>query len=218
MSKTKFLSDFADAAEDRAEAKGLLEGLCTTQGITSRVYAADRVVGHILLADYDEGWSDKHIRRDTESRPGINLLFESSPGSLHYWNLTVETPAQKALKMLSMAVDPSHIQMGWRRKEHPSQNGPYWVLRISEKTNRNNQNPARAEGKYKTRPELMKVWFNPCDKPQSRPHWDFARKWWDIPEPEMADVYEWEGSEIDTSTYATFTDDAKAVLRGDDDG
>ena len=35
---------------------------------------------------------------------------------------------------------------------------------------------------------------------------------------EMADVYEWEGSEIDTSTYATFTDDVKAVLRGDNDG
>jgi hypothetical protein len=182
-----------------------LDGLLTAQGLTSRVYDNNEsVLGHILLMDYDSGYTNDQFKSEIESLKGFTFIFESSPGSKHVINTTVRKADSMALQMLTTHCDPKHIQIGYRRHD-----GPYWVLRVGPKTHSNNQNPEGQE--YKDSPELKDLLFPSGNvTPQSRPHLDFLFELTGVEKPEFYEEIPFVGVECETSTYTTLVDELKA--------
>lgn len=174
--------------------------LLTTNGILSTVTDSDGDdLGHVLFADYDS--QDPHtVKEDAEGLPGVTLVFESSPGSYHLWNLTVRTTQQVALKQLELRQDPAYAAPGYRRG--------YWRLRVGAKLRPSNDVAKEA-------PELVGITLNETDRQQSRPHWQFAQAKHDIPDLPI-DV-ELVGDSVDEQEYGTLSEWGKELARGESD-
>lgn len=158
--------------------KDIEQHILTTKGIRSTVYYHGEDIGHVLLCDFD-GADLAEIEDRIEDMPGYNLVFESSPGSYHYWNLTIRSLDETLGKMVELKDDQGHIGPGYRRG--------YWVLRVSPKTRYKSR-------QYKKPPELVSAGVNRTDKPQSIHHWEFAKQVHDIPNMEPSWI-QWDGDE-----------------------
>jgi hypothetical protein len=154
--------------------------------------------GHIMLLDWDDLGERNAVSRASDL-PGMTLVFESSPGSHHAWNLTVGDLKTTACRMLLQYDDSAHVRTGLKRG--------YWRLRYTAK-----EWKAR-EGQYKDAPELITVTLNETEREQSRPHFKLAQSQWNIPEP--PEWFDMVGRSLSTSEYETMTDDAKDVINYD---
>lgn len=179
------------------------EHIVTTTGVNSTVAVDGEAIGHILLLDYDGSSSYLTMREETANLPGINALFESSPGNWHVWNLTVRSRDDTALKMLQLHADEKHTPIGYRRGR--------WTLRIAQKTRNGGEI-------YKEPPDMLDVWTNPTDKEQSLPHTRLLEAIARQNEVSFSapDSVPYTGAGYVTEKYMSITDDMKARLRGDE--
>lgn len=175
--------------------------ILTTKGVTSKVFPEAEgedvdPLGHVLLMDYDAGTASESQLEDETDRPGFNILAESSPGSYHYWNLTVMPKEVLLREMCDLHGDANHIVIGWRRRR--------WTLRIAPKKH---MEDVDEDAEYKSKPKLKAVWYNETDTPQSRGHYDLMRAVWDV--PDISDKYDinWRGHSAGFEEYVTVTDE-----------
>lgn len=195
-----------------------------TAGVTSPVWTAppDRedatIGGHVLLADYDDDVSfpsdDRDLSRrerveeEARSLDGISAVFESSTGSYHVWNLSVDDLSGRVLDALALHGDPMHTAVSWRRS--------MFVLRCSPKVFSESIDDGDPET-YKPAPKLVDVIPSESDDPQSRPHWELIRSLAEEQDREgLLDYidqsrFDWVGTpdSIGVSRYLTVTDDLK---------
>ena len=194
---------------DLIEDRDLSEGVVRTAGVTSLVYDDEGdVIGHALLLDLDDA---DHIRAvaTAESLDGLSALWESSPGSYHVWGLSVRNLDRQTLTALDVADgDDGHAGASWRRG--------YSVLRLVGKV--------RADGEvYRDRPDLLDVYADDADAPQSRPHFELLRSLTDDESDVLSDFdperYDWVGDaeNVRLDSYQTLDDAAKErVVHGGD--
>jgi hypothetical protein len=134
------------------------DGILRSAGLSSGVVAGESEhIGHVLMVDYDDGADPWRLREETDRR-GINALLRSSPGSYHYYHLSVETLDDQLLSALRMRGDPAHVSASARRG--------YFVLRWTGKVRSGGE-------RYKSAPELVDLWTSGDPEewsPQSRPH------------------------------------------------
>lgn len=178
----------ADEVEDlistgRVDRSDIESEILETAGISSEVWieedGEETIAGHTLLADYDD---DISFPRDDEDDPsmtrldrvereardldGITALLQSSEGSFHLWNLSVEDLSSRVLQGLAMHGDPMHVAVSWRRSK--------FILRCSPKV----YSTSIDEGEPridKEAPALIDVFASESDSPQSRGHWAMLR-------------------------------------------
>lgn len=211
---------------DGPDRSDILEEVLETGGVTSTVPvtapetdAGYTVEGHILLADYDDDISfprddgevrsrEELVREEAARLEGITALFESSPGSYHVWNLTVEDLSSRVLRGLALHGDPMHVAVSWRRS--------MFVLRCAPKTYSLSIDEGEPEV-YKDAPRLLDVFTSETDAPQSRGHWSLLETLASIDgrEDVLEDVdrerFEWvgEADRVGISRYMTVTDELK---------
>jgi hypothetical protein len=195
-----------------------------TAGVTSPVWSAPRdeedatIVGHVLLADYDEDVSFpsdgrdlsriERVEEEARSLDGVSALFESSPGSYHVWSLSVDDLSGRVLDALALHGDPMHTAVSWRRS--------MFVLRCAPKTYSESIDAGDPET-YKPAPRLLDVIESESEDPQSRPHMELLRSLaeqqdrGDLVEDVGEDAHEWVGTpdSVGVSRYMTVTDDLK---------
>jgi len=189
-----------------SECDDVTNGVLRSAGLSSGVVDQDgEHVGHVLMADYDGGTDPLRMRDETDL-PGVNLLLESSPGSYHYYNLSVGPLEDKLVRALRLHGDSEHVAQSAKRG--------YFVLRWCGKI--------RADGtRYKEPPTIHDVWtVEGADEPQSLPHLQAAR----VRAEEhgatdavgtlerAAQSFEMVGSECILSKYMTMTDDLKTEV------
>jgi len=191
------------------DAEDLTDGVLRSAGLSSGVVDADEDhVGHVLMADYD-GDTDPLTMRDETDLPGLNVLLESSPGSYHYYNLSVRPLEEQLVKALRLHGDAEHVRQSARRS--------YFVLRWTGKVHEDGT-------RYKEPPTLYDVWtVDGADVPQSLPHLQAVRQ--RAEEDGATDAvgtleraaqeYETVGERCILSKYMTMTDDLKAEVAGD---
>lgn len=206
---------------DRSEVESeILE----TAGVTSPVWSAPReeedatIVGHVLLADYDEDVSFpsdgrdlsriERVEEEARSLDGVSAVFESSTGSYHVWSLSVDDLSGRVLDALALHGDPMHTAVSWRRS--------MFVLRCSPKVYSESIDAGEPET-YKPAPRLLDVIATESEEPQSRPHLELLRSLaeqqdrLDLVESIDEDRYSWVGTpdSVGVSRYMTVTDDLK---------
>ncbi len=175
--------------------------LLTTKGVESQVLECGERAGHILLSDYDNGVEHDTLKEEMNELDGISLLFESSPGAYHLWNLTVRSKEQTALRQLDLrGADAKHVAIGWRYGK--------WTLRTAPKTDMNGED-------HKSAPELVRMWYNETNRGQSLPHYRFARALHDIPPAPFEDSVTWRGEAFSLSDYRTVTEELKKEVWDD---
>jgi hypothetical protein len=209
------MSDRDDVGIDLEDPAEIEEGIVRSAGLSSGVVAGEHEhVGHVLMADYDGGTADMLEIRDETDLTGINALLRSSPGSYHYYNLSVRPLDDQLVTALRLHGDPQHVASSARRG--------YFVLRWTGKVRQDGE-------RYKEPPELVDVWTvdHPRDEwePQSRPHVEaLRRRALEDGLDDVADELEslLEAEEIDMvgdrailSKYQTMTDDLKESVRED---
>lgn len=200
------------------------EQILETAGVTSPVWDGSpdeddsTIVGHVLLADYDDDVSfpsdDRNLSRrarveeEARSLDGVSAIFESSPGSYHVWNLSVEDLSGRVLQALALHGDPMHVAVSWRRS--------MFVLRCSPKTYSRSIDEGEPEV-YKEAPTLLDVVESESEEPQSRPHYELLRTLAreqdrvDVVDAIDVEAHEWVGTpdSVGVSRYMTVTDDLK---------
>lgn len=170
--------------------------ILTTKSINSGVYdGGGELVGHIMLLDWDNTGPEQ-AKSMIDGLPGVTALFQSSEGSMHAWNLSVDDLKTTACRMVLQRDDPNHIRNGLV--------GDRWRLRIAPKV--------RNGGKvYKEAPELVTVAVTETDIEQSRPHMDVLTALHGVPEP--PNELNWVGDSVGSEAYATMTDRLKKKWR-----
>lgn len=154
-------------------------------------------IGHVCLMD----WDDAEQRQATKwagNMPGITAVFESSPGSYHGWNLSVDDLKTTACRILLNEDDRAHVEAGIKRG--------YWRLRYTPKQ------WDYKDGVYKDAPEFVTVTLNETDTPQSRPHYKLLRGVVDDPLPPIGKLpydFDFVGESYTVEEYKTMTDEAK---------
>ena len=204
------------------------EQILETAGITSPVWIEDAstesgvtIEGHVLLADYDDDISIPRddaddaslsrldlIKREAERLDGVTALFESSTGSYHLWNLSVENLSGRVLQALALHGDPMHVAVSWRRS--------MFVLRCSPKVYSTSIDDGEPE-RYKPAPTLIDVLDSESDFPQSSGHFEMLRTLAEEQGREQlldavdVDAHQWIGEpdRVEVSRYMTVTDDLK---------
>lgn len=173
----------------------------TASGVTSEVKDdSDGSLGHILILDYDGDWTLDEINEEVSDFSGISVLLETSEGNYHYWNLGVRNVNDVLQEGLYSSADLEHLRQGFRRGK--------WVSRFSAKEHPDGDT-------YKEQPELVYAWAKETLREQSLPHWDFVKKWWDVPTLYSERDYRFDGDQLTMEKYRTFTDTGKLhVLDG----
>lgn len=210
----------------RVDYSAIEDEILETAGVSSPVWTAPpededaTIVGHVLLADYDDDVSiprddDEQdasrldmIRSEARSLDGVSAIFESSTGSFHLWNLSVDDLSGRVLQSLALHGDPMHTAVSWRRS--------MFVLRCSPKTYSRSIDEGEPEV-YKPAPRLVDVIEQETDEPQSRPHLELLRTLAreqdreDVVEAIDVEAFEWVGTpdSVGISRYMTVTDDLK---------
>lgn len=169
--------------------------ILTASGIESRVMEHGELVGHVLLMDCDATARQEDMLEYLKDLPGISLIFESSPGKHHVWNLTVRRAGDTVLHACKAYSDPSHVVNGARRG--------YWFLRTGPKN-------TKGGDEYKPAPVFKQMVTMHTDRPQSLPHMVYAQKRFDVPEP--SDEYQWVGDAGKLDAYLTLTDEGKRMV------
>lgn len=207
------------------------EEVIETAGVTSKVWGEiddeRTVLGHVALLDYDDDISfpsrpetadlsrEEKVRREADQLDGISAVFESSAGSYHVWNLSVDRLSSRVLDALAKHGDPMHVAVSWRRS--------MFVLRCSPKAFSASIDatgePTRV---YKDAPQLLDVLVSDSERPQSRGHFELLRSLaeqqghdsaerLDAIRTEQPSRFAWAGDETDVevSRYLTVTDSLK---------
>lgn len=173
--------------------------ILTTNSVNSHVKDSDgEVFGHVALFDYDMA-TVEDIREDFGDMEGITLLLESSENKYHVWNLSVRPVDETALTMLPTETDLKHVRSGYRRG--------FWRLRAGPK-----YRPSMDV--YKGAPELVRMWANMTDRPQSLPHWRVADALHGLPDRPVK--MNWVGDACSTTEYRTLTDEMKEEMYPDE--
>jgi len=188
--------------------ESLTDGVLRSAGLSSGVIDdGENHIGHVLMADYD-GDCDPLTMRDETDLPGLNVLLESSPGSYHYYNLSVRPLEEQLVQALRLHGDAEHVRQSARRG--------YFVLRWTGKVHEDG-------ARYKEPPTVYDVWtVDGDDTPQSLPHILALReRAVDDGESEAVgtlegavEEYETVGEQCILSQYMTMTDDLKAEVSG----
>lgn len=176
-----------------------------TRGVKSPVmdgpdWARDGI-GHMALFDWDDHISAEDVpglldRADIE---GPTIVWESSEGNLHGWNLAVRPFSKTAVVLKDGKDDGKHRTVGESRG--------WWRLRAGPKIS------PQGHREYKPAPEPLAFYDRPTDWPVAAAHWQLAHLLTDgfIPEPDP--TYELRGSSVLTAMYVTFTDLGKLVQK-----
>ena len=181
----------------------VVKEILTTKGVNSKVmdYSEGvqkyKTIGHIGLFDFD-GVKKSLVLEETKDLPGISILFESSEGSFHIYNLCVRDVKEIAILGLKLHCDCKHISHGYKVGK--------WVLRIAPKWN--------GDKPYKPAPKYCLSWFNETELPQSKAHWNVIRAI--VPQLRnkviSAGRCVWGGVAAQTEEYMTVTDQMKGVI------
>lgn len=188
------------------------DDVLVTKGVQSTVIDGDETtIGHVLLLDCDDA-EPFDVWQLAAKMDGVRAVLKSSDGSYHLWNLSVGPLEDHILRALDLKVaDDAHVGASYRRG--------YFVLRLIGKVTEDGKT-------YKSRPTVCDVWASSSDLPQSRAHYETLRSLVaedgsQADETVLRDFdtesVEWVGSATNllTDDYATMTDEAKEVIRGD---
>lgn len=183
------------------------DSIVTTKGINSKVFGNNgKVVGHILLGDYDEhSCTYKRMLEETMDMQGINVVLESSEDCYHYWNLTVMSLDDTALRKLKLGDDSNHTRIGYKRG--------MWTLRTFPKNH-------EKKGVYKPAPTVEQVWVNQSPVSQSAPHLRYLQamieqqdKELQVNELDDIDQLQFAGDAHRMESYMSVMDDIKQEMR-----
>lgn len=145
---------------DQREAE---DSIVFTSGFTSGVFdSSDDCIGHVQLLDLDNQ-PQEDVRAAAEATDSVTAVFESSPGSYHLWNLTVQPFEDAILDGLSWQIaDAEHVKQSYRR-------GCYVIRGVAK---------VREDGtEYKPAPELKAIYCDTdTDEPVSAAHLEWVQK------------------------------------------
>jgi len=116
-----------------------------TTGFTSQVTVKGKVVGHVLLCDFDNS-PIQQVFEAIQLIDGLCVVLESSSGHFHLINPVVRPFERTALMKLSINGDDlKHLRYGYLTGR--------WVLRYGSKLNKENKIIAE-------RPRVYKAYLN----------------------------------------------------------
>lgn len=134
----------------------LKDVLVNCKGLKSGVYGSKTEIGHILMLDV-ENKSLEELYDVIYQLEGYNFIMQSSKGSYHIYNPTIQSQQETVDKMVEIeGIDRSHASIGYKRGD--------WVLRVSNKHN-------------KQVPEHINTVEGLIERPISRPHLIFLRNY-----------------------------------------
>jgi len=172
-----------------------------TEGVHSTVWGKDNGrmhgLGHVALFDWDDHVSVADVR-EFDGLNGPTLLFESSPGQLHGWNLTVRRFPGAAATLERFNDDHKHQRVGLDRG--------WWRLRVGKKRRVH-------DDVYKEDPEYIDLFGGDSGRRVSDAHLELARVC-GVPESVVSDVrdrHEPVGDGTKVVAYATMTDMEKTI-------
>ena len=172
-----------------------------TEGVHSTVWTKSNGqmegLGHVALFDWDNHVSVDDVR-EFDDLSGPTLVFESSPGQLHGWNLTVRRFPGAATTLERFDDDHKHQQVGLDRG--------WWRLRVGDKRRVH-------DDVYKEAPEFRFMFDRDSGRLVSDPHLELARVC-GVPESFVSDIrdsHEPVGDGTKVVAYATMTDMEKAI-------
>lgn len=183
-----------------------------TKGLTSMAYAMtpemepdgpkDRYgIGHVAPFDWDDHVAIGEIPDllDDAGLGGPTVVFESSEGNLHGWNLTLREFPETAAVLEAGRDDTKHRLVGEDRG--------WWRLRVGPKLTAD-------DDVYKSAPDRVTTYNRPLDtrfQAVSSPHLEWLRS---LHGPLGVDGhYPTYGSHVEMVAYATFTDRGKELQR-----
>lgn len=143
-----------------AEAAGGVPEIVDTLATERRRNLAFESLGHVLLLDFDDGMDYIEVRQQAARFDGVTAVLESSPGSYHVWNLSVDGLDEQVLTALRAGSDPMHCQQSLRRGRLIVRCAPKW--RVDDE--------GRPIEEYKAAPQVLDLWATETDVPQSAPH------------------------------------------------
>jgi len=174
-----------------------------TEGVHSTVWTKSEGqmegLGHVALFDWDDHLSVSEVE-GFQTLEGPTLVFESSPGKLHGWNLTVRRFPAAAMALEHHCDDHKHQQVGLNRG--------WWRLRVGVKRTVH-------DDIYKEAPEFVTLVDDDTGRLVSDSHLELARVC-GVPKSvveRVRDRHEPIGDGTKAVVYVTMTDIEKAVWR-----
>ena len=172
-----------------------------TEGVHSTVWSKNNGqmegLGHVALFDWDDHLSVSEVR-EFGAIEGPTLVFESSPGNLHGWNLTVRRFPKTAMILEHYCDDHKHQQVGLDRG--------WWRLRVGEKRRVH-------DDVYKRSPDWVDLFDGDTGEYVSDAHLELARVC-GVPDSVIDGVrsrHEAVGDGTKVVAYATMTDMEKTI-------